>query len=119
MTETGDPGLDIFTMAGETISGWQPIEKTGDGPKSRKAIPYATTVERDAINHLRFHPGFAYAQRGDIKVSFAKKHGLRHRLPVPYVIPYAEIDGTKQCPSAQLGRRQRCRAQPPRSGVTP
>ena len=88
----GEPGLDIFAMAGASISGWLPCEKTGAGLGTRLALPYATETERDAALHLAYHPGVAYIQRADIKASFAAAHRLGCRIPVPFVIPY-EFDG--------------------------
>jgi hypothetical protein len=89
---SGEPGLDIFAMAGKSISGWLPFTKTGAGPGSRLALPYATLTERDAALYLAFHPLVAYVQRADIKPSFAAAHRLGCRLPLPFVIPY-EFDG--------------------------
>jgi hypothetical protein len=40
----GTPGIDIFTIAGKSISGWVPAQKTGDPVRIK--IPYASTVER-------------------------------------------------------------------------
>ena len=88
VSDQGAPGLEIFKMAGKTISGWLPFEKTGAGPKSRLALPYATLEERDALLHLAFNPTVAYVQRGDIDKEFADAHRLGCRLPLPYVIPY-------------------------------
>lgn len=87
-----EPGLDIFALANRSISGWLPFEKTGTGPESRRALPYASEVERDALLYLAYHPGIAYVQRGDIKPSFAAAHRLGCRLEVPFVIPY-EFEG--------------------------
>lgn len=83
-----ESGLDIFRMAGKSISGWLPFTKTGTGPGSRLALPYAAETERDALLYLANHPGVAYVQRGDIKPSFAAAHRLGCRLEVPFVIPY-------------------------------
>lgn len=83
-----EPGLDIFKLAGKSISGWLPFEKTGTGPGSRLALPYTAETERDALLYLANHPGVAYVQRGDMKPSFAEAHKLRCRLEVPFVIPY-------------------------------
>jgi hypothetical protein len=79
-------------MAGKSISGWLPFTKTGTGPGSRLALPYAAETERDAALFLAYHPGIAYLQRADIKPSFAAAHRLGSRLPVPFIIPY-EFDG--------------------------
>ncbi len=89
---SAEAGLDIFSMNGKSISGWLPFAKTGNGPGSRLAVPYAAETERDAALYLAYHPGVAYLQRADIKPSFAAAHRLGCRLEVPFVIPY-EFDG--------------------------
>jgi hypothetical protein len=87
-----DQGLDIFKMAGKSISGWLPYSKTAVGQGFRKALPYATLQERDALLYQAFHPLVGYTQRGDIGPSFATAHRLELKLRAPYTIPY-RFDG--------------------------
>lgn len=93
-SDPSERGLDIFKLAGKSISGWLPFEKTGTGHGSRLALPYTAETERDALLYLANHPGVAYVQRGDMKSSFATAHRLGCRLDVPFVIPYEFEGGT-------------------------
>jgi hypothetical protein len=43
-TRPGTPGLDIFRIAGKSISGYVPSKKTGDERQVRQ--PYMSTLEQ-------------------------------------------------------------------------
>jgi len=82
----GTPGIDIFTIAGKSISGWVPAQKAGDPVRIK--IPYASTVERRLSLYLEYHPHVRTYQRGDVSKAFAKAYNLATPLGTPYRIKY-------------------------------
>jgi hypothetical protein len=88
----GTPGIDIFKIAGKSISGWVPSRRTGD--PDRIKIPYASTVERRLSIYLEYHPHVRIYQRGDVSKAFAKAYNLATPLETPYKIKYV-YDGTE------------------------
>jgi len=77
----GTPGLDIFKIAGQTISGFLPSLKTGDRHQVR--MPYTTTMEARLALFLEYHPHVRSYQRGDMSAAFANAYHilvLRHLL---------------------------------------
>ena len=56
-TRRGTPGLDIFKIAGRSISGFLPSFKTGDSRKARQ--PFTTQLEERLALYLEYHPMFA------------------------------------------------------------
>ncbi len=88
----GTPGIDIFMLAGKSISGWVPSQKTGDPDRTK--IPYASTVERRLSIYLEYHPHVRTYQRGDVSKAFAKAYNLATPLETPYPIKYV-YDGTE------------------------
>jgi hypothetical protein len=79
----GTPGLDVFKIAGKSISGYLHSLKTGDRHLTR--MPYATTLELRLALFLEYHPHVHLYQRGDMSKSFAQAH----RIAVPFGTPYA------------------------------
>ncbi len=77
----GTPGIDIFKIAGKSISGWVPSQKTGDSVRIK--IPYASTLERRLSIYLEYHPHVHTYQRGDVSLAFAKAYNLATPLETP------------------------------------
>jgi hypothetical protein len=87
----GTPGIDIFKIAGKSISGWVPGRKTGD--PVRVKIPYASKVEQRLSLYLEYHPHVRTYQRGDVSKAFAEAYNLATPLETPYRMKYV-YDGT-------------------------
>lgn len=79
----GTLGLDVFKIAGKSISGYLHSLKTGDPRQPR--MPYTTTLELRLALFLEYHPHVRLYQRGDMSKSFAQAH----RIAVPFGTPYA------------------------------
>ncbi len=88
----GTPGVDIFKIAGNSISGWVPSSKTG--VPDRIKIPFTSRVEERLNIYLEYHPHVRTYQRGDVSKVFAEAYHLATPLGTPYKIDYV-YDGTK------------------------
>jgi len=88
----GTPGIDIFKIAGKSISGWVPSRRTGD--PDRIKMPYASKVEQRLSIYLEYHPHVRAYQRGDVSKTFAEAYKLAMPLETPYPIKYV-YDGTR------------------------
>src|SRR2546425_1072681 len=62
-TRRGTPGLDIFKLAGRSISGFLPSFKTGDSRRIRQ--PFTSQLEERLATYLEYHPHVRSYQRGD------------------------------------------------------
>jgi transposase len=82
----GVPGLDIFKIAGQSISGFLPSWKTGDRSLVRQ--PYMSLLEARLALHLEYHPHVRFYQRGDVSPAFAHARRLITPLGAPYRIGY-------------------------------
>jgi transposase len=82
----GVPGLDIFKIAGQSISGFLPSWKTGDRFLMRQ--PYMSLLEARLALHLEYHPHVRFYQRGDVSEAFARARRLMTPLGAPYRIGY-------------------------------
>lgn len=82
----GTPGLDIFKIAGRSISGFLPSQKTGDKQCIRQ--PFTTQLEERLAFYLEYHPHVRLYQRGDASPAFASAHRLATPLGTPYRISY-------------------------------
>lgn len=82
----GTPGLDIFKIAGHSISGFLPSLKTGEHQQAR--MPYTTTLELKLALFLEYHPHVRSYQRGDMSVAFANAYRVVTPLGTPYRISY-------------------------------
>ena len=82
----GVPGLDIFKIAGQSISGFLPSWKTGDRSLMRQ--PYMSLLEARLALHLEYHPHVHFYQRGDVSPAFARARRLMTPLGAPYRIGY-------------------------------
>ena len=90
VTRPGTPGLDIFKIAGKSISGYVSSMKTGDERQVRQ--PYMSTLEQRLLLYLEYHPHVCMFQRGDVSLAFAQARRLHTPLGTPYRINYT-FDG--------------------------
>ena len=74
-------GIDLFKIAGRSISGWIPSLKTGSPVRQ----PFCSQLEERLLMWLEYHPLVASYARGDIGPQFA----LAYRLPTPTHAPFA------------------------------
>jgi hypothetical protein len=86
MSETGMRGLDLFKMAGESISGWIPRWKMGGKIPTRQ--PFCSLMEERLLLYLEYHPQVAWYGRGDISSTFASTYKIATPQPVPFTINY-------------------------------
>lgn len=82
----GVPGLDIFKIAGQSISGFLPSWKTGDPRQIRQ--PFTTQLEERLALYLEYHPHVRSYQRGDASEAFVRARHLHTPLGAPYRISY-------------------------------
>lgn len=91
---TGTPGIDIFKLAGVTISGWVPSLKYPGTPSDHMSgtpfykVPYGTLIEQGLALWLEYHPWVKTYQRGDVSQTFMRTYNLKSLLPTPYPIKY-------------------------------
>src|SRR5256885_14931070 len=86
MSETGIRGIDLFKIAGESISGWIPSWKLGGQKPSRQ--PFCSLMEERLLMFLEYHPQVVWYGRGDISPTFASTYNITTPLPTPYAINY-------------------------------
>ena len=82
----GTPGLDVFKIAGRSISGFLHSLKTGDHRHPRQ--PFTTHLEEQLALYLEYHPHVRSYQRGDASLVCAQSYGLATPLGTPYRISY-------------------------------
>jgi transposase len=82
----GTPGLDVFKIAGQSISGFLQSLKTGDHHLVR--MPFTTMLEARLALYLEYHPHVRSYQRGDMSPAFAKAYHIFTPLGTPYRILY-------------------------------
>ncbi len=85
-TRPGTPGLDVFKIAGRSISGFVHSFKTGDPRRVRQ--PFTTLLEAHLAMFLEYHPHVRFYQRGDASPACASAYGLVTDLGTPYRINY-------------------------------
>ena len=73
-------GIDLFKIAGRSISGWIPSLKTGTVVRQ----PFCSQLEERLLMWLEYHPLVANYARGDIDSQFA----TTYRLPIPQHTPF-------------------------------
>jgi hypothetical protein len=73
-------GIDLFKIAGRSISGWIPSLKTGTVIRQ----PFCSQLEERLLLWLEYHPLVSRYARGDIDPEFATKY----RLPIPQHAPF-------------------------------
>src|SRR5207248_368755 len=86
MSETGVRGIDLFKIAGESISGWIPSFKTGEDRPTRQ--PFCSQMEEQLLLYLEYHPQVSWYGRGDMSATFASTYKITTPLPTPYTINY-------------------------------
>ena len=86
MSEFGVRGIDLFKIAGESISGWVPSFKTGETRPTRQ--PFCSQMEEQLLLYLEYHPQVAWYGRGDISTTFASTYKITSPLPIPFTINY-------------------------------
>ena len=74
-------GIDLFKIAGRSISGWIPSLKTDTTIRQ----PFCSQLEERLLMWLEYHPLVASYARGDIGPQFAETY----RLPIPKHAPFA------------------------------
>jgi Mu transposase-like protein len=74
-------GIDLFKIAGRSISGWIPSLKTGTTIRQ----PFCSQLEERLMLWLEYHPQVKSYARGDIGIPFA----TTYRLPTPKHAPFA------------------------------
>src|SRR5260370_24329023 len=85
-TRPGTPGLDVFKIAGHSISGFVHSFKTGDPRRVRQ--PFTSRLEEQLCLFLEYHPHVRYSQRGDASPACATTYSLVTDLGTPYRINY-------------------------------
>ncbi|HXR66284.1 MAG TPA: helix-turn-helix domain-containing protein [Ktedonobacteraceae bacterium] len=85
-TRPGTPGLDVFKIAGRSISGFVRSFKTGDPRRVRQ--PFTSRLEEQLCLFLEYHPHVRYYQRGDASPACATTYNLVTDLGTPYRINY-------------------------------
>jgi transposase len=73
-------GIDLFKIAGRSISGWIPSLKTGTVIRQ----PFCSQLEERLLLWLEYHPLVKSYARGDIDPQFA----TTYRLPIPQHAPF-------------------------------
>jgi hypothetical protein len=76
-------GIDLFKIAGRSISGWIPGLKTSHPDHVRQ--PFCSQLEERLLMYLEYHLQVAWYARGDMGVQFA----MTYRLPAPSDAPFA------------------------------
>ena len=74
-------GIDLFKIAGRSISGWIPSFKAGTTIRQ----PFCSQLEERLLLWLEYSPLVVSYARGDIGPEFARKY----RLPIPEHAPFA------------------------------
>src|SRR5947209_19409738 len=86
MSENGIRGVDLFKIAGESISGWIPSWKLGGQKPSRQ--PFCSLMEERLLMYLEYHPQVVWYGRGDISSTFASTYKITLPLTTPFAINY-------------------------------
>jgi len=81
MVAPASEGIDLFKIAGRSISGWVPSLKTDTVIRQ----PFCSQLEERLLLWLEYHPLVASYTRGDIGPQFA----TTYRLPIPQHAPFA------------------------------
>src|SRR5436853_5010902 len=74
-------GIDLFKIAGRSLSGWVPSLKTGTVIRQ----PFCSQLEERLLLWLEYHPLVKSYARGDIGTQFA----TAYRRPIPKHAPFA------------------------------
>ena len=90
MSGTGIRGIDLFTIAGESLSGWIPSWKRGGQKPTRQ--PFCRLMEERLLMYLEYHPQVVWYARGDLSPTFASTYKITTPLTTPFAITY-RFDG--------------------------
>jgi len=77
-------GIDLFKIAGRSISGWIPSLKTGTTIRQ----PFCSQLEERLLLWLEYHPLVVNYARGDIGPQFASAYRLLIPQHAPFAIGY-------------------------------
>src|SRR5947209_13655957 len=83
MSQSGIRGIDLFKIAGESISGWIPSWKMGGQKPTRQ--PFCSLMEERLLLYLEYHPQVVWYGRGDISSTFASTY----HVPTPQAVPFS------------------------------
>ncbi len=86
MSQSGIRGIDLFKIAGESISGWIPSWKMGGQKPTRQ--PFCSLMEERLLLFLEYHPQVVWYGRGDISATFASTYQITTPQAVPFSIDY-------------------------------
>ena len=86
MSQSGIRGIDLFKIAGESISGWIPSWKMGGQKPTRQ--PFCSLMEERLLMYLEYHPQVVWYGRGDISSTFASTYHVPTSQAVPFSIDY-------------------------------
>ncbi len=86
MSQSGIRGIDLFKIAGESISGWIPSWKMGGQKPTRQ--PFCSLMEERLLMYLEYHPQVVWYGRGDISSTFASTYHVPTPRAVPFSIDY-------------------------------
>src|SRR3989475_13303225 len=107
MPETGIRGIDLFKIAGESISGWLPSWKAG-GPRPKRQR-FCSLMEERLLLYLEYHPQVACYGRGDISATIASTYKITSPWPVPFTIDYLFESKAHFCLPDAIGHLLACR----------
>src|SRR5260370_7069048 len=105
-------GIDLFKIAGRSISGWIPSFKTGTASHVRQ--PFCSKLEERLLLWLEYHPQVASYARGDIGSQFAPPYPPPIPKNAPFAIGYTFQDN----PHHHLPQLAASPAPPPRTTHT-
>jgi len=86
MPQSAIHGIDLFKIAGESISGWLPSWKMGGQKPTRQ--PFCSLMEERLLMFLEYHPQVVWYGRGDISTTFASTYQITTPQAVPFSIDY-------------------------------
>jgi len=86
MSQSGIRGIDLFKIAGESISGWIPSWKLGGQKPTRQ--PFCSLMEERLLLYLEYQPQVVWYGRGDISATFASTYQIPTPQAVPFCIDY-------------------------------
>ncbi len=83
-------GIDLFKIAGRSISGWIPSFKAGVDSPTRQ--PFCSQLEERLLLWLEYNPQVVSYARGDISLRLPRPIACRSRKmrPLPLAIPLKE-----------------------------
>jgi hypothetical protein len=86
MSQSEVHGIDLFKIAGHSISGWLPSYKTADAHSVRQ--PFCSLMEERLLLYLEYHPLVARYGRADISPQFAQAYKMVLPTDCPLTISY-------------------------------